>query len=92
MDRTALLRGDLLAGLTAAAVVTPQAMAYASIAAVPPQAEIACTLLPAVAYVALGTSRALSVNTNVEHRAAHGGRDHGISAATTRSRWARHWR
>jgi MFS superfamily sulfate permease-like transporter len=37
MDRTALLRGDLLAGLTAAAVVTPQAMAYASIAAVPPK-------------------------------------------------------
>jgi sulfate permease, SulP family len=56
-------RWDLLAGLTAAAVVVPQAMAYASIATVPVQAGIACALLPAVAYTAFGSSRALSVST-----------------------------
>lgn len=59
----AWLRWDLLAGVTAAAVVIPQAMAYASIATVPLEAGIACALLPAVAYAALGSSRALSVST-----------------------------
>jgi SulP family sulfate permease len=56
-------RWDLLAGVTAAAVVIPQAMAYASIATVPVEAGIACALLPAVAYAAFGTARALSVST-----------------------------
>jgi SulP family sulfate permease len=61
--RRALLRRDVLAGATAAAVVIPQAMAYASIATVPLEAGIACALLPPLAYAALGTSRALSVST-----------------------------
>jgi sulfate permease, SulP family len=61
--RRAWLRRDVLAGATAAAVVIPQAMAYASIATVPLEAGIACALLPPLAYAALGTSRALSVST-----------------------------
>ncbi len=40
------LRFDLVAGLTAAAVVTPQAMAYATIAGLPVQVGLYVALVP----------------------------------------------
>lgn len=58
------LRVDLLAGLTAAAVVIPQAMAYAAIAGLPVQVGLYTALAPMVAYVMLGTSRPLSVSAS----------------------------
>lgn len=57
------LRCDLVAGLTTAAVVIPQAMAYAAIAGLPLEVGLYTSLIPLVVYAVLGTSRALSVTT-----------------------------
>ena len=57
------LRPDVVAGLTAAAVVIPKAMAYATIAGLPVQVGLYTVFLPMVIYAALGTSRVLSVST-----------------------------
>ena len=57
------LRADLVAGLTAAAVVIPQAMAYATIAGLPVQVGLYVALAPMFVYALLGTSRPLSVSS-----------------------------
>jgi high affinity sulfate transporter 1 len=57
------LRPDVIAGLTAAAVVIPKAMAYATIAGLPVQVGLYTVFLPMIIYALLGTSRALSVST-----------------------------
>lgn len=57
------LRFDLIAGLTAAAVVIPQAMAYAAIAGLPVQVGLYTALVPMLLYALLGASRPLSVST-----------------------------
>jgi len=57
------LRLDVLAGLTAAAVVIPKAMAYATIAGLPVEVGLYTVFLPMVVYAVLGTSRPLSVST-----------------------------
>ncbi len=57
------LRPDVVAGLTAAAVVIPKAMAYATIAGLPVQVGLYTAFLPMVIYAVLGTSRVLSVST-----------------------------
>jgi sulfate permease, SulP family len=59
----AWLRWDLLAGLTTAAVVVPQAVAYASLAGLPVQAGLYVATVPMVAYALVGTSRPLSVSS-----------------------------
>jgi SulP family sulfate permease len=56
------LRGDLLAGVTTAAVVIPQAMAYAALAGLPVEVGLYASLTPMVVYALLGTSRVLSVS------------------------------
>jgi high affinity sulfate transporter 1 len=57
------LRYDILAGVIAAAVVIPKAMAYATIAGLPVQVGLYTALVPMVIYAVLGTSRPLSVST-----------------------------
>ena len=57
------LRADLTAGLTAAAVVVPKAMAFATIAGLPVQVGLYTAIVPMLVYALLGTSRALSVST-----------------------------
>src|SRR5262245_41194290 len=57
------LRPDVVAGLTAAAVVIPKAMAYATIAGLPLQVGLYTAFVPMVIYAVLGTSRVLSVST-----------------------------
>ena len=57
------LRPDVIAGLTAAAVVIPKAMAYATIAGLPVQVGLYTAFVPMVIYAVLGTSRVLSVST-----------------------------
>ena len=57
------LRADLIAGLTAAAVVIPKAMAYATIANLPVQVGLYTAFVPLVIYAVLGTSRPLSTST-----------------------------
>ncbi|MGW0877214.1 SulP family inorganic anion transporter [Streptomyces sp. NPDC002740] len=59
--RRAWLTGDLLAGLTVAAYLVPQVMAYADVAGLPPVTGL-WAILPALAlYAVFGSSRLLSV-------------------------------
>lgn len=57
------LRYDLVAGLTAAAVIIPKAMAYAAIAGLPLVVGLYTSLVPLVVYAVMGTSRPLSVTS-----------------------------
>ena len=57
------LRFDSIAGLTAAAVVVPQAMAYGSIAGLPLVVGLYTALVPLIVYAVMGISRPLSVTT-----------------------------
>lgn len=59
--RRSWLRGDLLAGLTVAAYLVPQVMAYAKIAGLPPVTGLWAAIPSLVLYVVLGTSRLLSM-------------------------------
>src|SRR5512133_1370044 len=56
-------RGDAVAGLTAAAVVLPKAMAYATVAGLPVAVGLYTAFIPMVVYALLGTSRVLSVSS-----------------------------
>ncbi len=56
-------RFDLVAGLTAAAVVLPKAMAYASVAGLPVAVGLYTAFIPMAIYALLGTSRVLSVSS-----------------------------
>ncbi len=57
------LRLDLVAGLTAAAVVLPKAMAYATVAGLPVAVGLYTALVPMAIYALLGSSRVLSVSS-----------------------------
>jgi len=57
------LRPDIIAGLTAAAVVLPKAMAYATVAGLPVAVGLYTAFLPMIIYALLGTSRVLSVSS-----------------------------
>jgi MFS superfamily sulfate permease-like transporter len=59
----AWLSHDIVAGLTAAAVVIPKALAYATIAGLPVQSGLYTVFVPTLIYALLGTSRVLSVST-----------------------------
>lgn len=52
---------DVLAGLLVAVLVIPQSLAYALLAGLPPQAGLYVSILPAVAYALLGSSRVQAV-------------------------------
>ncbi|WVT76092.1 SulP family inorganic anion transporter (plasmid) [Sinorhizobium chiapasense] len=60
---TAGLRLDVIAGLTAAAVVLPKAMAYATVAGLPVSVGLYTAFVPMIVYALLGTSRVLSVSS-----------------------------
>jgi high affinity sulfate transporter 1 len=55
------LRGDLIAGVTVAAYLVPQVMAYAVVAGLPPVAGLWTALAPLLIYALLGSSRSLSM-------------------------------
>ena len=55
------LRGDLVAGVTVAAYLVPQVMAYASLAGLPAVVGLWAVLAPLAIYALLGSSRQLSV-------------------------------
>ena len=57
------MRWDLLAGITTAAVVVPQVVAYASLAGLPVQVGLYVATVPMVVYALVGTSRPLSVSS-----------------------------
>jgi len=54
---------DVTAGLTAAAVVIPKSLAYATVAGLPVQVGLYTAFVPMIVYAFLGTSRPLSVST-----------------------------
>ena len=56
-------RPDIIAGATAAAVVLPKAMAYATVAGLPVSVGLYTALVPMAVYALLGTSRVLSVSS-----------------------------
>lgn len=55
------LRADLVAGLTTAVMLIPQAMAYAMLAGLPPIVGLYASTVPLVVYALLGSSRQLAV-------------------------------
>ena len=57
------LRFDIVAGLTAAAVVLPKAMAYATVAGLPVSVGLYTAFVPMIVYALLGSSRVLSVSS-----------------------------
>lgn len=56
LQRTAL-RGDIIAGLSLAGLLLPEAVAYAGLAGLPPQAGIIALFAGLLCYAAMGTSR-----------------------------------
>jgi MFS superfamily sulfate permease-like transporter len=59
--RRSWLRGDTLAGLTVAAYLVPQVMAYAAVAGLSPVAGLWAAIPSLAIYALLGSSRQLSV-------------------------------
>jgi sulfate permease, SulP family len=59
--RRSWLRGDLMAGITVAAYLIPQVMAYATVAGLQPAAGLWAALPALVIYAVLGSSRSLSM-------------------------------
>lgn len=57
----AWLRGDVLAGITVAAYLVPQCMAYGELAGLPPVAGLWAILPPLIVYAFFGSSPQLSV-------------------------------
>ncbi len=55
------MRGDVVAGVTVAAYLVPQVMAYATVAGLPPVVGLWAALVPLAVYAVLGSSRQLSV-------------------------------
>jgi high affinity sulfate transporter 1 len=58
--RRGWLRGDVVAGLTVAAYLVPQVMAYATVAGLPAVVGLWAAIAPLAVYALLGTSRQLS--------------------------------
>lgn len=56
-----LFHSDIFAGIITAILLIPQGIAYAFLAGLPAEVGIYSSLLPALLYVVLGTSRVLSV-------------------------------
>lgn len=55
------LRADVLAGVTVAAYLIPQVMAYAEVAGLPPVVGLWAIVAPLAVYTVLGSSRQLSI-------------------------------
>ena len=86
---TAALRFDIVAGLTAAAVVLPKAMAYATVAGLPVAVGLYTAFIPMVIYALLGSSRVLSVSSTAT-LAILAGTQLGLVGAGRRPGEARH--
>ena len=59
--KTSAIRPDLIAALTVWALLVPEAMAYAGIAGMPPEAGLYAAPLALIGYAIFGTSRHLNV-------------------------------
>jgi sulfate permease, SulP family len=61
MRLPATWRADLMAGAVVAVLLVPQSLAYAMLAGLPPQVGLYASLLPLLAYAALGSSPVLGL-------------------------------
>jgi sulfate permease, SulP family len=59
--RSQFLVGDITAGIIVTSLLIPQSMAYAQLAGLPPQVGLYASILPAILYPLIGTSRVLAV-------------------------------
>jgi Sulfate permease family len=74
------LRSDLMAGLTVAAFLVPQVLAYAGVAGLPAVTGLWAAIAALGCYALLGSSRQLSLGPRVDHSPAdrvHGGATRG---------------
>lgn len=82
--RRADLTGDLVAGITGAAILIPQSMAYATIAGLPPVVGLYASVVPLLVYAVLGRSAPLGVgplaSISILSALAVGSLAHGDSA------------
>ncbi len=62
------LRGDVVAGLTVAAYLIPQVMAYATVAGLPPVAGLWAAIVPMAGYAVFGSSRTALGRPRIHHR------------------------
>ncbi|GAB1596073.1 SulP family inorganic anion transporter [Lysobacter claricitrinus] len=62
--RVRWLRQDVIAGVTTAAVVLPQTLAYAALAGLPAYVGLYTAFVPMLVYALFGTSRTLSVSSS----------------------------
>ena len=83
------IRLDVVAGLTAAAVVLPKAMAYATVAGLPVAVGLYTAFIPMAIYALLGSSRVLSVSSTTT-LAILAGTELGLVVPGRRRREARH--
>jgi len=58
------LRGDIVAGVTVAAIAIPESLGYATIAGMPVQAGLYCALLPPILFAIFASSRQLVVGAD----------------------------
>ena len=59
--RRASLPGDATAGLVVTVMLIPQSLAYALLAGLPPEVGLYASILPVIAYAALGSSMTMAV-------------------------------
>ena len=59
------LKGDIIAGTTVGIMIIPQSIAFATLAGIPPQYGLYASLLPALVYCILGTSKDVSMGPTV---------------------------
>ena len=85
--RAAWLRGDLLAGVTVAAYLVPQVMAYATVAGLTAGSRIVGRAVAAGRLRAIGIVAAAVGRSGIDHRADDGGRA-GPDAAGDPQRYA----
>ena len=77
--RRAMLRSDLIAGLTVAALVVPKSLGYAGIAGVPLQYGLYAAAAGAIIYALFGTSRQIATGPSSALAAVAGGAVVGAS-------------
>lgn len=59
--RRSALRGDVIGGITVAALIVPLSIGYAQVAGLPPEAGLYASLVPLLAYAVFGSARRLIV-------------------------------
>lgn len=62
--RLGWLRGDIVAGVTVAAIAIPESLGYATIVGLPVQTGLYCALLPAILFAVVASSRQLVVGAD----------------------------